>query len=725
MADIRISQEDLTDAENFLVAFLTEQVPDASFKKGTAMRDLAVKAFTYLFAYLRGEIDLVGDRQSLYRISEAADLDADDITQAADEILSNWFLSRKTGTAARTTARFHFLQKTALSIALDTKFWRTNETAFYIDALVDPYTIPASTLLPVYNSSGVLVDYVVDIPLVASAVGESYNIEAGQFVGYDSENGIPYFSYAENLYDIKTGKNVETTTDLIDRAQTAITVRNLINNRSCDTVLQEEFPAITETLTIGMGEVEMVRDRKYEIAPHIDIHTGGFFDTYVEMPYTDAEESGTIGGYFPRPDSKAVVFRDPWLTNDDHTADGYPGGRKFTDAPAVSVGDVIYIREGISGAPLGYTVTEVRPTELLISAGVPFSEAYDEKTVDWSVPLNPDPGLIYSIGHIAPSFDDIPLLPGDYVRTALQSTSDPTIPVGTSRHIQEPGVIVLAGVPIQDVTWVEITSPLASDGAIINPSTGTIVFNNRVNSDPVGPMLEPSLTQYRVQVLNPTSGQSADTVTLIQVGYIDPSVSPAVSYLDHFDGQNLRVVYKTLSDFTNVADYVTNRDRRISAANQLVRARNPIWLEMTIPYRMKPTSGDTLDHSAAAEFLATYINNFDPNDDLDFSDLATQLRNEYAGIGVVFPFTIYYHLHSPDGQIASYSTEDVVSIFDLNSNGATLLNGNSIVAPQVLSSLTFINTPGALVSWYGYLGITDRTVNYRAKSSNISFYIKG
>jgi hypothetical protein len=73
------------------------------------MRDFMVSGFAYIFAYLKYEVNFSRMRQSLLRIRELSDVD--DIAQAADELLSNWFLSRKSGQLARVMARLHFLER--------------------------------------------------------------------------------------------------------------------------------------------------------------------------------------------------------------------------------------------------------------------------------------------------------------------------------------------------------------------------------------------------------------------------------------------------------------------------------------------------------------------------------------------------------------------------------------------------------------------------------------
>ncbi len=716
MVDIKISEQDLEDAENFLVEFMTEQVPEADFNKGTSVRDLAIKAFTYLFAYLRGEVDTVLDRQSLLRIDELEE--SDDIAQAADEILSNWFISRKGGDFSRGTATIHFSANATVHIDTTTVFWRTDTQGFRLNIDSNSYVIPEYELLPTYDTRGELVDYVADVPLIALDSGEGGNIDAGLFVRVDAPSGqLPFFSYAENTAPLSGGYGYETTEELVERAQTAITVRNLINNRSCDTVLQEEYPEITDTLTIGMGESEMVRDVKKEIASHIEIHTGGYYDTYIGLELATVSESGEIGGYFARPDNIIAVFRDPLLTY----GDGTPGsGELFGTDLGVAVGDVIFIRTGLAGGGMAFPIVEVKDHELHVSTATPFTEAYDETTPDATARAASP--LVYSIGHTSPNFEDIDFnyasTPPDYVRTADAST-DPDwahVPVGTSRHITEAGVIVLQGRPMQAMEWVELTDPDPVDAAMIDPGTQTILFPNRVNSTPVGPMAEPSLMQYQVEVLNPASTQSTSGVTLIRVGYLGDT--------SHFDGQTLLVRYKTLQTFTDIDTYATDRDRRVVAANHLIRARHPVWVSAMLPYKLSNTATGTVDEDAAAIFLANYINSFDPNDDLDMSDLATQFRIEYPDVGVVYQFLIYYQLEGPDGQVARFSTEDVVSIFPEDDNGVSLLNGSDLVAPIALSPATNIDTSELLRGWYSIYGLSDRTVRYRTLSNLITFLLR-
>lgn len=710
---INISTDDILAAETFLAEYLTEAVPEGSFQPGSALRDLAVKAFANIFAFLRGEVAHVSSMQSLKKVREEADtsgtLDSPDVSQMVDEILSNWFVSRNPGTFARMTAQIHFTQRATVTLRSDTKFWRTPSLVFYLDTVDGSLVIPSDSMRPVYDTKGRLIDYVADIPLKAARTGDSYNIAAGRFTRVDSPSGIPYLSYVNHTEGSSDGALVETTTDMIERAQNVITVRNLINNRSIDTVLQNEFPDIWTTLTVGMGESEMLRDKRLEVAEHIELHVGGHYDTYVEMPEGVKEENGIVGGLFPRPDGKAMVFRDPHLT--------YDGTAKTFPVLGVQPGHVLYIRSGIIGSPRGYIIQGVFDHELHVSEATPFTQASDELATN---------AVEYSIGWLSPTFDNINFetLPTySFVRTAAVSTDADLafVTAGTSRRLRTSGGIYLSGNPVLDILSVELTNPDTAD-PFKDPTSGTIKFQNRTNLPPIqGSVVGTS--QYQVTVLNPEKSQSAEAVIGINVGYYDPNTGLVSSA---FDDRNLRVRYRTLPGFMSVHNYTKNIADRVLAANHLVRARHNVWISAMIPVRYKPTVAASASFEEIQTKISAFINAFDSNDYLDMSDLMTELRINYNQISTVFPFDITYALNLPDGQVAEFTTTDIVSILMTDTNGVTLTNGDEIVVPAALQSkgITSITTSNDLLELYNYSGISDRTVVYRSRPELITVYLR-
>jgi len=710
MADLVVKQSDIQDAIDFLTEYLTEQVPEATFTEGSAVRDLVIKAFAPMYAYLKADADRNAILQSISLIKEElsngtnSQLDNEDVSQAVDNVLSNWFVSRSGGSRTTGTAQLHFTRRTSVVIRRDTKFWRSTTLAFYPDITTDTFIISENQLRPIYDTRGRLVDYVGNVPIIASQVGNLYDFEAGRFIRVESPGGLPFFSYGEHRQSLSGGLSVESTEEYLSRAPTAISVRNLINNRSIDTVINEQLPEATNLLTIGMGETEMVRDIRTEISPAISLHIGGCYDTYLDLPEVQVEENGIIGGLFPRPDGLANVFRDPQLTHDL--------GQDFVSL-GIQVGHILQIVSGIVGAPRGFPIVRVDAHSIYVSENTPFDEASDELDTN---------AVVYSVGWFSPNFSEVDLEGTSvYVRTATASTNPiySTLTAGTSRRTAEPGAIMLTGNPVQDVITVELTDPGTAWLSLVDPSTSTIRFTNRTNMTPIAGSVI-GTAQYQVDCVNPTKGQSAEGVVFIRVG---PITAPTT-----YDGKNLRVSYRTLRSFDTLHTFVRGYSERVVAANQLIKARSPIWIFSDIPYRLKPTATAGIVISDAQNTISTHINGFDPNDDLDMSDISTVFRDAYPDVvGTVFPFVIDYDLHAPDGQVLQFETTDIVSIYIKSTNGVTLVNSADIVVPDTLiaKGITSITTESDLNNLYNYYGISDRTVTYKTRPDLITFTLRG
>jgi hypothetical protein len=638
-------------------------------------------------------------------------VESTDISQMADEILSNWFISRNSGSYARVLAQLHFSQRATVTIRNDTRFWRTLGLAFYIDTAGGNYVISGDSMRPVYDTRGRLVDYVVDVPMRSALVGEAYNVTPGRFVKVDSPSGIPYLSYVSHVDNVKDGRKVENTSEFITRAQTAISVRNLINNRSIDAVLQDQFTDILSTLTIGMGEPEMLRDKRVEAGAHLELHVGGHYDTYVELPEMIQEDNGIVGGLFQRPDGKAMVFRDPHLTypvtNGDH-------GKTFTSL-GVQPGHILFVLSGISGCPRGYQIQSVEDHQLTVSEATPFTQASDELATN---------ALEYSIGWLSPTFDQIEFVTSEYTRIAAVSVySDlSAVTAGTSRRLSSPGMIYLSGKPILDILNVELTNP-PTGNALIDATSGTIKFPNRTNLPPViGSAVGTS--QFQIQVLNPEKSQSAEAVVAVNVGYYDDQTV--------FDTYNLRVRYKTPSSFQSIHNYARLEYDRVLSANHLIRSRHPIWISAMIPIRYKPTVTASATFEDMQTTVANLINGFDMNDYLDMSDIMSALRSGYSQVGTVFPFELTYDLHMPDGQVVKFSTSDIVSIRVTSTNGVSLTNTDEIMVPTELAvpvsaggpGITQISTGAELDEFFRHEGISDRTVVYKSRPDLITVYLR-
>jgi hypothetical protein len=682
---ITIDEQALEDADAFLTAYLSEKVPDADFSQGSVIRDFVITAIAYIFAYLEQERKKTREQQSLLALSEQDD--SEEVADAVNALLSNWFITRKTGQVARLTATLHFSSAADVPLAPSTRFFRTTDLIFVPDAPAS-FVIPASRLVPTFDANNVVTEYTTTVNLVAKDVGVSYNLPPGKFLQADQFS--PYFTYAENQATIGGGKDIESTTDLLVRAPTAISVRNLVNARSIDTVLRETFAGVTRVLSLGFGDPEMLRDFSSEAVTRLRMHVGGFTDIYSQLPITEVVETDLLlGGPFARPDNTIAMFKD--------------AAADFLAATTVIPGDILRVVSGLPDAPREYIIDTVSTKTLTVVPRAAFSEPTDEAL--------PPPGtyVSYTIGNLAPNYSDkrnVQALP----------VNAPVSGGQTSRIIQTPYRITLRGRPHYRIKQVEMY--LAASPASISYLT------TRVNGAPI-------TGQYRVIGLTPENGQSAYAVDQIEVYSVD---FPDPTW-------NMRVTYDTLVGYEDVQALVIDRFERVLASNPLAKGYNPVYIQMSIAYRLRIGATTTLDEEAMAQTVATFINTFDLTNTLDLTAITQNLRDAYPDLGVIVnPTILAYDLYAPDGQVYAYETQDIVTIFpSYPSNNAHLTNGspatttpaelairvpiaNADLDPTVSGNETvFAAANKTLKDQLTVLGVSDRTLIYLTTADDITF----
>lgn len=652
---ITISPTDVANAANFLEQFLSDNDPEGDFSKGTALRDHTVGALAAVFAFMRSDATQIRQLQSLNTVQQATGGDPEALRDAVIAILSNVFISPKTGSKSRGIAIGHATQQVDMFIQPTHRFTRSPGQVFVVDS-TDTLFIPATDLIPIVDANNVVLEYQFRIPLVAVRTGTAYDIDPGVFSDFDRFS--PYVTRIENLDKFSGGKEVESVDEILARAPTAISVRNLINQRSITAVLDDNFADIRSLFIAGMGDPEMQRD-VIQLAQHMSIHIGGATDIYPLMDLVETTALGTIGGSFLKPDGIVNVFRDPVIG---------------TFPATIKPGDILRIQTGIPSAPAEFKIVENRGVELIVSERSPFPVAVDELT---------PPGVVsYNIGRIAPAFNDLFAgLGGVPITSGV-----------TSRSIQAPGRITLPGGPVMDILDVAIVNPPGTEGAFKSSEDGFIHFPNQVNTDPAQAQTPSEGLQFRTIIHNPPEAQSLRMWMEVQVG---TDTNPT-----RFDGYTLRVRYRTLSGFASVDEFVTSPTERTVAASQLLRAHNPVSLRLNLQYKLKATAPSTLDNAVIAQTVVDYITTFDTTaTPLDTSAISDIVRQTYPSIGAVLPITIDYVLLAPTGDALTFQTVDQVVLephrqtagpaLDLTLYGVTsrtvryLANIDDITAQQV------------------------------------------
>jgi hypothetical protein len=666
---VTISPSDVSTAADFLEQFLTDQVPDGDFSRGTALRDLSVQAIAAVVAFLRADAAQIRQMQSLVTVEAAVNSvggDAQALTDAVTAILSNFFVAPKSGTFARGFAIGHASQQVDIFIAVTIRFTYSRGIVFAVDS-ADTLFIPKSELVPIVQADGSIVDYEFRIPLVAVAPGETYNIAPGLFAAFDRFN--PYVTRVENTATFAGGRGAETISEILARAPTVVAVRNLINARSIIATLDDNFEGIQNILVVGMGDPEMQRDIVPTIAPNLKFHIGGAVDIYLRTALVETSFTGSVGGLFARPDGISTVFRD--------------GAVSFA---SVLPGDIIRVTAGFPTTPAEFLVVENAGTSLIVSNQSPFPIATDEAA--------PPTTVSYVIGRIGPTYNDVVFDLGGLPYTTGS----------TSRKVATSGRITLPGGPVMDILDVAIINPAAPEAAFKSTLDGFVHFPNQVNQAPQQTATPTQGLQFQTIVHAPLQAQSALQWMEVVVG--------TDSFRSRFDTYLLRVRYRTLQTFASIDAFVRSPRERVSAAFQLPRGHHPVAVSMVLTYTLKATAASTLDNTAIAQTIVDYVNTFDATAaSIDVAAIIQLVMNTYPDIGNIVPsypgypiLRINYALRAPTGDVLTYSTADAVSI-DLTKQ----------TAGPVPPTWTFNGEPVTLDS----LGVTNRTLRYIANTTTI------
>jgi len=352
---IVITETDRIEAENIMEQYLSDNLPDVDFSKGSAVRDLVIGSLAYIFAYLKKERDLVRARQSLLLLGALTGTDVDD---AVDEILSNWFIRRRDGQFATGTATVYLTRSTSVTVPTTARFYKSATIQYVINSDID-LAYSEDDLLPLADSSGEIVAYALNVPLIAISQGEEYNVAPGSFSDFTRFSA--YISRIENTAYFSGGGGIETTTDMLDRAETAISVRDLNSARSIDVTLKDLYPNVEDVTVIGYGDPEMQRDLITEGATSTRIHVGGHVDAYLKMPLTVSKTyTAEIGGTFTDTREHYYILRDDTVA----------------DFSTISKGDVIsmYNNAPTSEANM-YFVKSSTPYGIEVSSKSPFPGA--------------------------------------------------------------------------------------------------------------------------------------------------------------------------------------------------------------------------------------------------------------------------------------------------------------------------------------------------------------
>jgi hypothetical protein len=590
MADIVITEEDRASAEAILAEFIKEKMGEVDLTRGTSLRDLLVTGMSLVAAYFRSEADNVKALQSIRTAEGLAD--SVDRDEAVDNLLSNLFISRKSGRESRGVISITFTQPTSITISPEDKFSKGG-LAYKSDS-TSVLTYTSDDMTAVYDANGDVSYYMVSFNAISEGTGVEYDAEPGLFSGTTLNN--PFISQVENFYRFIGGRSTETTDELLERAPSALTVRDLVTDRAIKTVLLDTFASLDKVTVIGYGDAEMHRDRVTTLGTPLNFHLGGHIDIYVSSGISEAKTvTVEVGGAAIDPRLEVTVFRDDVLT-----------GVSTFDVLGVQEGMILNIYNNSVEEPSLYIISEVFPTHLRVSGNSPFPEERSS--------------VVYSIGSI----------PAGYVDVVPQTTTGLF-----TRTFSEPGRSVLPNEPIYLIRDISVDINDLPGGTFANSVIDVdnrVRFINRLNINKDTPLIAGTVPwssdindlEYSVLCTNPASAPSEQ-----QIAYLDIPTLP--------DGVPIRVIYDTLSEYDTISSYVNASDSRNVCANTLVKGYHVAYAEGLFLYTTRSTATEVIDGAALQQSITDYINDFPSGELLNVSDIITHVQSTFTDVGSLIP----------------------------------------------------------------------------------------
>lgn len=310
-----------------------EKRPDVDFRPKTPAHDLLALPLAFLQAPLNDDITTLKTLQSV--------LESENLTEAdMDALIANIYINRQTGAFATGLARIYFSAPLPVIFRTTDLFVADNNTTF---VPIRETTFPESIVR--LNTAGSL--FFVDVPVVATAAGTSSQISAHSLTTI--QGSAQAFVRVDNPFPFSGGAARETNVELKERAQHAITVRDLVSGNGILTTLAETFTFIDRIFVAGFLDPEMQRDLFEEV------HIGNRADIYIK---TSGLTPAQIKIQVPDLDGNFIVSSTSTAPGNAQRPVVFVDSVRLLDGSATPVGD-----------PLNREETELVPITAIVTTG--------------------------------------------------------------------------------------------------------------------------------------------------------------------------------------------------------------------------------------------------------------------------------------------------------------------------------------------------------------------
>ncbi len=267
-----ITTQDVISMQSRLAAYLTTYLPDVNLQPGSAMYDLVIRSMAHILVIVEREADEVKSRNNLVVLGNREDTTSRLIL---DDILGNWFITRKVGGISNVLITLEFRNPIAFTTDSTFEFSRGEYVSFSpASSYIRTYTV--DSFRSYVNSSG---DTIYTVNLLTSSVnpGIGSSLPPGEF---SLNKTLPGFIRAYSKGSSTTVTANETNTELVNRAKQSLSLRGMSSSRSIIATINDlEIPDLEDIKIVSSGDPEMFRDLvpgNYDLFS--EIHTLGKAD---------------------------------------------------------------------------------------------------------------------------------------------------------------------------------------------------------------------------------------------------------------------------------------------------------------------------------------------------------------------------------------------------------------------------------------------------------------
>ncbi len=228
-------------------AFIAETNPNADISPGSAVSELVVKLAASVQNEVYADIDEISAVSSLKKAEETG-LDTEDVV---DQIISNFNVTRKTGTKSKgkikvivTTSRDYILKEGIAFVQPITNLKYLTPTT----VTISPTPLDGEIQL---SADPLGFSFIVDVE--AEDVGEAYQAANRTAFSLENTNILPTFVKAEAFGNFSSAQNLETNRALIDRMRVGLSAKTLTNKIAIQATLADEFNTFRDAAVIGVG----------------------------------------------------------------------------------------------------------------------------------------------------------------------------------------------------------------------------------------------------------------------------------------------------------------------------------------------------------------------------------------------------------------------------------------------------------------------------------------